>query len=180
MTIVVGGKRARLISDNFYELVRSGLDALDWFDSGRQHHAITMMRGQPEWDDPVAFNTVAIADINVGDVSAEVGSNLTEDTWAMFVDFYAENDSVGAHLIGDVRDILRGKMPSIGRSTAFFTIYDFSQTSDPDTDTGPALFEVEIQNVHLDRAYNQARPWMKHWFSVRADLIDYYGDEYDA
>lgn len=180
MTIYVGGKRARLISDNFYELVRTGLDALNWFDAGRQHKPITMMHGQPEWDDPVAFNTVAIADINVTDAEAELGSNLTEDTWSMFVDFYAEDDSVGAHLIGDVRDMLRGKMPSIGRNTTFVTVYDFTQTSDPDTDSGPALFEVEIQNVQLDRAYNQSRPWMKHWFSVRCDLVDYYGDENDA
>lgn len=175
MSIDVGGRRTRFISDSFYEMVRSSMEALGWFDDGRQHSSIEMVRVDPNWDEPTKLNTLALLDSDIVDDDLEMGSNYTEDRWTVYADFYGEDDSIGKHVAGDLRDILRGKMPSIGRSRPIVPVYDFSVTPDP-----PFLFNVEIENVVLDRSHNATKPWMKHWYSVRAELVDGYGDEDDA
>ena len=177
MSNYVGGIRTRLISDNFYEMVRKSLASLHWFDAGRNHSAIELARGEQDWSTPIPINTLAISEVDIVGDDAEMGSNLTEDRWTAYVDFYAEDDSLGTHMAGDVRDILRGKMGSIGRSAAILPVYDFTQVADIDNDPAPFLFNVEIENVVQDRAHNQSRPWMEHWFSIRCDLVDTYGDE---
>lgn len=179
MPIYVGGTRTRLISDSFYQMIRQSLMALDWFNPARQHEPVELVRGEVSWDEPTAINTLAISDVDITDTEIELGSNLTEDRWSVYVDFYAENDSLGTHMAGDIRDILRGKMPSIGRDRPICSVYDYTQVLDPDVDVAPFLFNVDIENVMLDRAHNASRPWMQHWFSVRTDLVDEYGDEDD-
>lgn len=165
----------RLISDNFYELVRQALIARHWFDSGRQHQPLELVRGEVSWDDPIALNTLAVSDVDIADVEIEMGSNYTEDRWTMYVDFYAESDSLGTDVAGDVRDILRGKIPSIGRGRPIMAVYDLTQSPAP----AEPIFYCDIENVVLDRAHNASRPQSYHWYSVRCDVVDEYGDELD-
>lgn len=176
MSTYVGGTRMRLISDSVYFMIRDALTALGWFDNGRHHAPIQMLRGEVPWDEPVQVNTLVVGDVNVTGDDAEMGSNLTEDRWTVFVDFYAEDDSVGKHMAGDVRDILRGKMPSVGRGRPIVTVLDYASGTMP----APELFDVEVEFVVLDRAHNAPKPWMRYWYSVRCDLIDLYGDELDG
>lgn len=170
-----GGIRMRLISDSFYAMIRQALIDRHWFDAGRQHQPLELARGEVSWDNPIALNTLAVSDVDIADAEIEMGSNLTEDTWTMYVDFYAESDSLGIDVAGDVRDILRGKLPSIGRGQPMLAVYDW--TLDP-VPLEP-IFYCDIQNVVLDRAHNASRPQQYHWFSIRCDLIDEYADEYD-
>ena len=174
MTNYVGGIRARLVSDNFYEMVRGSLELLGWFDAGRQHAPIEMARGEQDWSSPIPINTLAISEVDIVGDEIELGSNLMEDRWTAYVDFFAADDSLGTHMAGDVRDILRGKMGSIGRDKPILSIYDRTLVPPPPL---PLLFTVDIENVIQDRAHNQSRPWQQHWFSVRCDLVDTYGDE---
>lgn len=180
MTTYVGGTRARLISDSFFYMVRQSLIDLGWFDANRQHEAIELVRGEVTWSEPIAINTLTISDVDIDGTDAEMGSNLTNDRWTVFTDFYAEDDSLGTHVAGDLRDILRGKMPSIGRSRPILEVRDYTVVADPLNDPAPFLFNVEIEEVILDRAHNASRAWQQHWFSVRAELIDTYGDELDG
>lgn len=171
MSTVVGGLRARLIKDSFFYMLQSHLEELGWFDSGRQHMPVALIAEPRNWDEPIEFNTLVLSAEDVNDTEEEMGSNLTEDRWTYYVDFFAEDDAVGADLAGDVRDILRGKMPTIGASRAMLRVYDYRQA------TPPVIAHVEIENVLLDRARNFPRPWQQHWYSVRCDLVDHYYDE---
>ncbi len=179
MATYVGGLRSRLISDSFYEMIRASLTALGWFDSGRQHSPIILVRGDVSWDNPTSINTLAVSNIDINADYMELGSNYMEERWSVYVDFYAESDSLGTHMAGDIRDILRGKMPSIGRSQPLFEVLDYTNVVNPG-DSPAFLFNVEIEQVTLDRAHNASRPWQRHFFSVSAELIDDYGDENDA
>lgn len=168
---IVGGLRARLIKDSFFYMLEGRLTALGWFDSGRQHLPVNMLAMPRNWDQPIEFNTLAVSAEDVNDTESEMGSNLAEDRWTVYVDFFAEDDSVGADLANDVRDILRGKMPSIGASRAVLDVYDYRQA------TPPVIAYVDIENVLLDRARNFPRPWQQHWYAIRCDLVDEYYDD---
>lgn len=169
----VGGLRARLIRDSFEYLLRSSLGDRGWFDANRRHEPVTIVSAPADWDEPMAMNTIAVNASNVDDIPGEMGSNYTEDTWTYYVDFYAENEVLGMDVANDIRDILRGKLPSIGREATSFDVYDFSDA------TPPVIFQCELENVIVDRARGAVQPWEKFWFAIRCDVIDAYGDEFD-
>lgn len=169
--VVVGGLRTRLIILAFQEMLRDSLDQLGWFDAGRRHQPLNFVVRPAEWEDKVDFNSIAVTCEDVTDDDAELGSNLTEDTWTFSVDIYAENDAVGIHLINDVRDILRGKMPSIGRSGPMLSVPD-AQAATP-----TELFQCSIERVVVDRARGFTKAWQQHWWAARCDVVDTYGDE---
>lgn len=173
MSTYVGGLRARLIADSLYTMVRDALEDLGWFAAGRQHQAINMRPESVPENEQIPLNTLAVSQLDVSDLEAELGSNLTEDRWTFYVDFFAENDVVGKHLIHDVRDILRGKYPSIGRSAPILRVYDYTQA------TPPVLFTVEIENVVVDQAHDFPQSWRRYWYMARCELVDAYGDEED-
>lgn len=179
MTAVVGGLRNRLIRMSIYNTVNDALDALGWFDTGRFHRPISFIDGPVGNDSavgasPIPLNTLSLTYDTIDGQDLEIGSNLSEETWTGFLDFYAENDALGMHVASDLRDILRGKMPSIGRGFPNVTVYDYRQA------TPPELFVCEFTGVVLDTAHNTIHPWQKHWYSVRFDVVDAYGDEEDA
>lgn len=173
MTTLVGGLRARFIHDSTFETLRAALDALGWFDSGRRHLPINLIPTAAEWDAEIPLNTVAVSSTNTSGEDAELGSNLIDDRTVFYVDIYAQDDALGKHLAYDVRDLLRGKMPSIGRARPVLDVLDLSQVP-------PAPVTIaEIDNVVVDRANSFARDWEKHWWVVRFDVLDSYGDELD-
>ena len=176
MATFVGGLRMRLISDNFFEMVRQALEDRHWFDSGRQHEPLELVRGEVQWTDPINVNTLAISDVDINDADLEMGSNYTEDTWTMYVDFYAESDSLGLDVAGDIRDILRGKIPSIGRSRPVLQVYDLTQDPVPPD----PIFYCDIEAVTMDRSHNASRVQSYHWFSISCRVVDEFGDENDV
>lgn len=167
----VGGLRTRLIVMSFQQMIRDSLDALGWFDAGRQHQPINFVVRPAEWEDKVDFNSIAVTCEDVADIDAETGSNLTEDTWTYSVDIYAEDDAVGIHLINDIRDILRGKIPSIGRTGPILPVFDYQAA------TPTQIFTCDIEDVVVDRARGFTKAWQQHWWAARCDVIDTYGDE---
>ncbi len=173
MTTVVGGLRGRLIVDSYRKMLRDSLDALGWFDSGRQHRPITFVSNEYKVDEEVPLNTIVVADSDVTDEPAEMGSVLADDTWTIYVDFYAEDDSLGRHLMGDFRDISRGKMPSIDRTGPVFNVLSLHEP------TPTTLFVCQITDVTVDKANNFPHPWQQHWWVGRVTIEDTYATELD-
>lgn len=167
----VGGMRSRLIRDSVFRMVRDGLDALDWFDPTRKHKPVTMRASDVPQDEEIPPNTLALADEAQDELEDELGSNMAEHRWTFYVDFYAENDTIGIHLIHDVKAILGGRMPSIGRTGPFCHVYDYTQA------TPPRIFTVEIEDIVVDRGHDFPQAWLRYWYSCRFEIVDYYGDE---
>lgn len=173
MTVPVGGLRARLVRDSFYNFVREGVVARGWTDAGRKHKPYQFIAAPTDWNEEIPFNSIAVSAENVQDEEVELGSNLTDDTWTYYIDLYAESNNVGMDCAHDVRDMLRGKIPSIDRSLQAFPVLDYRMA------TPQTLFWCNIENVVLDRARDFPQAWRKNWFSIRCDVIDTYADELD-
>lgn len=171
MTQPTGGLRKRLVRESLYVMLREALDDLHWFDSGRQHAPIEFNSEPVDPQEKVPINTLAISDEDDSNTEMELGSNLTESSWTFYVDFFAEKDSLGLHLISDVADILAGRMASIGRSDPSFDVYDWTQA------TPTVLFTCQIEDVFRDKAVTWEKPHQRHWYSVRLQVLDYYGNE---
>lgn len=171
---IVGGLRARLIYDSFWHMLDDALSALGWYAMGTQHDPVALAPEPVDFNKDIPLNTVALAELTSRSEGAEMGSNLEDDTTTFYVDFFAEDDAMGKHLIGDVRDILRGKIHAIGRSAPMLVVRDWRQP-----DPKPVLFTCEFQDVVPDRAHNWPHPWQQHWFTCRVDLVDTYGSDED-
>lgn len=171
MTAIVGGLRARLIKDSIYHCLRDSLTALGWFDVGRQHSPINFTANVTPNDTEIPLNTLALADESLSSNDLELGSNAVQTHWLYYVDFYAENDVIGTHLINDVRDVLGGRMSSIGRIDASVVVYDYQQA------TPPRIFTVGIEDLFIDRAHDFPKTYQKHWYACRFHVVDAYSDD---
>lgn len=174
MSIVVGGQRTRFIVDSLYLMVQEALAALGWMDVGREHDPIIFRDDPVGVDEEVPYNTIAFEDTISSDSEAEIGSLLTIDDITVFIDIYAESESLGRHLSGDVRDILRGKLPAVGRNAPVLDVYDFNQA------TPVPVFTCQLERIRTDRAHNWPQAWRKHWYSLTVHIMDEYTDENDA
>lgn len=173
MTAIVGGLRARLVRESLFNTLNDSLDALGWFDHDRQHQPIEFLSAAVDDTTEIKFNTVAIADADLTTIEAEIGSMLTEHRWSFYVDIYAENNALGVQLAYDIKDILEGRMPSIGRTDGSFTVYDYRSAT-------PTMFTIcQIENVMVDRAQGFTEPWRRWWYSVALTVVDYYGTDAD-
>lgn len=152
-------------------MVTDSLGALGWFDAGRQHSPINILTVEvPEGED-VPLNTLAFADDDMSSDDHELGSNLAEHRWSWFIDFYAENNSVGVHVIQDVKAILEGRFPSIGRKDPSFAILDYTMA------TPIPILYCQIEDVTTHRAHGFPRVYQRYWHSCSFTLVDYYGDD---
>lgn len=167
----VGGLRARLIRDSIYRTLNSGLTELGWFDSGRSHLPIHFEPTSIDDSQAVEKNTAALADWDTTERPDELGSLLAEHRHTYYVDFYAENDAIGVHFMTDVKDILGGRMPSIGRSEPTITVYDWTQA------TPPAIFTVSVENIIIDRPMMPSKPWHRFMRTVRFEIVDHYSTD---
>lgn len=174
MTMIVGGLRDRLIHDSIEAHLFDILTQLHWLDAGRQHSPIQIVHKPAEWDDPIDFNSITVEMSGMTDEEAEMGSNLTNDSHTVYVDFYGENDAIARHLTGDLAACFRGKMPSIGRDRMSLDIFDLTAAAPQ-----PVIFVCTVEQVVIDQAHNFPHPWQQFWRTVRFDLIDTYGDEND-
>lgn len=170
----VGGLRARLIHDSLYRMVEQSLGDLGWFASGRGHKPIDMTPEPQPGDKEIPLNTLVLADedaLMADDL--ELGSNLAEHAWIFYWDFYAESKPLGIHLIRDIRDILSGRMASIGRTQPRLDVYDWTQA------TPTVVFHCELEEISVDRARDFPMPWQRHWYTCRVVVVDAYGGEDD-
>lgn len=168
----VGGLRHRLIWDSLYDVIKDGLTSLDWFVTSDSHAPIYMI-AEP-WENllEVPKNTLTVTTEGTEETPAELGSMFTEHQMTFFVDFFAENDTIGVHMINDVKDIIEGRMPSIGRTQPNFYVYDTYSAATP-----TALFSCEITDVQIDRGRVSRETWKSSWFACSFIVIDYYADE---
>lgn len=167
----VGGLRARLIKDSVHSTLRTSLSALGWFTPGASHSPVTLLAEPVAVDTEVPFNTLAISDEVSTTDEIEMGSRLSDVPWTFFVDFYAENDSIGLHMIRDIKDILEGRFPSIGRNAPIIPVYDYTLA------TPVQIFVVEVEDVRVDKAHDFPQPWLRHWRECNFTIIDTYEDE---
>jgi hypothetical protein len=166
--VTVGGVRHRLVHDSVHAQVAQALNLLGWLDQGRYHKPINLVDKPTHWNVPVRPNTVALDFVGSDHFEAELGSRLTSEVIVSYVDVYAENDSLGAHLSGDIRDWLRGRLQATPGGT--FPIYDYRQGATP-----PVIGFMDIRNVSsLRNAATNAEVWMRHWFRVRCEITDTY------
>lgn len=168
---LVGGLRTRMIRDSLRNMIVGGLTDLGWFATGRRHLPIQLKDRPNKWDTPIPLNSLVIALEDRMDDPTELGSNLTTDTWTAYVDFYAESDDLGLSVSGDIRDILRGKISTIGATRGVLECFDYR------TSPAPKFATIDIVNVMDDRAREFPNEWQAHWFVVRCDLEDEYMDE---
>lgn len=167
----VGGLRARLIKDSLYNMLHQALEDLGWFDSGRYHKPLRFPATPVDPMTKVDLNTVALGELGTIDTDAEMGSYLTERAWSMYVDVFAENDTVGLHLARDIQDILQGRFNSIGRTRPALDVYDYTQA------TPTLIFVCQFDLVSIDRAQSFTDAWQRNWYSVAILLLDVYTDE---
>lgn len=176
-----GGLRTRLVLDSARLTIIAGLWALGWFDGTiydatpglRRHRPLEYVPRPKDWNEEIAPNCMAISLEEVNDVPLGLGGEV-EDGLAMYVDIFAESDPLGWELAMDIRDILLGKRPEIGRNAPVVDVFDLRLPT-------PAPFtQVEVDSVLVDRAEGSAAQWQAHWFMVRFDLLDDYEDEFDA
>lgn len=169
--VVAGGLRSRFIRDSLQNMLRDSLEARGWFESNRRHKPLLFVIESLDWDQPIELNSLAVSAADMNGTSAEMGSNLTDDQLDFYVDFYAESETLGLDVIHDVRDILRGKLSSIGRWRPILEVYDYSLA------TTVVIFNCDIEDVVVDRATGFNRPWMKHMWNIRFTVVDTWLDD---
>lgn len=166
--MIVGGLRMRLLHDSLHALVVEGLTELGWLDPDRSHGPIRVLTQPTRWDTPIQPNIVAIDHESVTSTEFEVGSLLTEDTVISYVEIYAESDSLGMDLSNDVRDVLRGRL-TMATIYGTFPIYDYRHA------TPPIVGHATVNAVNsLRNAAISEENWVRHWFRVRAEILDTY------
>ena len=168
----VGGKRQRLIKDNFARDIEAGLTTLGWFDAGRNHQPVKVISDQLDPAVEIKPNIVGITIEDIHPQEIEMGSYLEESTISSFIDIFAEGNSVGQHLVGDVFDLLRGKFTSI-KDNPLLPILDLGQ---PDL---PLLFNCYYENFEIQKNRSWSSSYNQHWWTIGVDIIDYYMDDTD-
>jgi len=171
MTSYVGGLRARLIWDSLYEMLHDALDDLGWFDAGRQHSSINMISQPVSETIEIPLNTLTVVGEDITSEEIELGSLLSEHPWTFWVDFYAEDDVIGLHLIRDVKDILEGRMASISRGSPTLSVLDYT------ANTPSQIFVCDIENVEINRGRHTSAGVERAWYGCAFDVVDTYGGE---
>ncbi len=170
----VGGVRIRMIQDNMLRYIEQGLQDLGWFDSGRNHASIDVRSEPVDWDVEALPNIVAITMEHSSERESEMGSNLTENRWEFYVDVYGEKESLAVHLATDIRDLLRGKFPSIGFNKPVLEVFDLTQA------TPSLIFTCDIEGLDMDKGRFGNKPYKSSWWEISMIIIDEYGNQDDV
>lgn len=172
MTYPEGGLRDRLIIESLHKNLHAHLTTLGWFDPTvfsdpvglRQHKPVSMIDEFPDDDENVEFNTIAVSSGDQAGRDFELGSKLEEHEMAIFIDFFAEGDSVGKHLIGDVYEYFR--------TNDIQTVRDYA--GNPlDLGYPEPLFTVEVlDDIDKRKADKATQEWQKHWYVCSFTVVD--------
>jgi hypothetical protein len=170
MSTYVGGKRLACIQDSFYRMVSDSMGDLGWLTSNPgTRQDVTILAEQINSGTEIRPNKIGISSEDMTGANWEMGSNLSEDRWDIFIDIFAENEFVGVALAGDIRDILRGKIGEIDRLHANFPVYDYEDDS--------IMFYCQLENIEINRIRDWDRPYNKYWWVVACQIVDYYYDD---
>lgn len=171
--VIYGGLRDRMIEQALWDTITAGLSALGWFDAGRYHEPINFVARAVDATVEVPVNTLALSGDPFDADLIELGSTLAEERRTFWVDFFAENDALGKHLIGDVRDLLRGRMPHVGRDRPILEVYDYTQGHSP-TSGHPPAFVAELSNVQSESVRETTAAHKRSWFLCRFEVVHEY------
>lgn len=174
----VGGLRARLISDNLYNLLKDSLEDLGWMDAGRQHAPVRVEPEPLEADEEAKPNVVTLSEEFMSEVDSEMGhhpgrAQKTEKSWDYVIDIYGENQAIAKQLAADIYDVISGKFTSLGRTEPILVVYDLSQA------TPSEIFTCQIEDFSMDKARNYVKSYQRFWWSVFFTVVDEYTDEDD-
>ena len=173
--IYTAGHRARLVKDNLFNFLESGLTDLGWFDADRQHAALRLLADAEPWDEEIKPNVVAISTEGVRDIDMELGSMLAEHHWSYYIDLIAETESLGLHLATDVRDMIQGRITTLTMPGPYVPVYDLSIQSA----TPVQIATVEIADVVMDKGRIYTKADKKYWWQIAFTVIDDYGTDDD-
>jgi hypothetical protein len=174
--MIRGGLRARLILDSVRFAVISTLQQGGWFDptihdtppGTRRHEPFRYIPRPSDWAEDIRPNAIAVTPEDIADEPAGFGGEV-QDANEIYVDLFAQDDSLGWQVTFDIRDSLLGKVH--GGAGPQIDVYDFRQPT-------PAPFTtVDIDLVEVDRSQGEARSWQRHWFMMHLVLLDDYDDE---
>lgn len=163
-TTYAGGMLDRLLTLSLWNMIEDTLDELGWRDTGRGLGPITIFRGSIDPYEPIESNTLAVSLEGIDDDPAELGSDATFDHYGITIDFFGATAATSKHVAGDVRDILRGKMPAAGRTAPRLDVLDYNLA------TPAVLFTAEIERVRSDPASGFTQEWLRYWRSITAVL----------
>lgn len=175
--MIRGGLRSRLIIDSVRLAVLSTVQQGGWFDptvhdtppGSRRHQPFRYIPRPVDWSEDIHPNAIAISPEDTSDEPFGFGGEV-QDANEVYVDLFAQDDSLGWQVAYDIRDSLLGKVG--GAVGPQLDVYDFRQPT-------PAPFTtVDIDLLDVDRAQGDARAWQRHWFMVHMILLDEYSDEY--
>jgi hypothetical protein len=173
MSTPTGGLRLRLIADSIGNMIEDSLTQLGWLTPSLERSDVRFTTEQLDPNVQITPNTVGLStDDELGE-EVELGSGLMENRWDMYVDVFAENTDVGLHLAGDIRDIIRGKMSSIGRIAPICWVYDLRNAT-PDQ-----LFYVEFEDVDMVRDKSWRQPKNRFWWTIHMVVLDSYDTDED-
>lgn len=154
-------------------MLEGSIDALGWFDAGRNHLPLQFLPTSVDDRDAVTLNTATLSDWDANEEYDELGSLMSDFRTTYYVDFYPENDAIAIHFAQDIKDILGGRISAIGRERPDLEVFDYSQA------TPTSLFFVQLENPVIDRPTVFERPWMRYMRSIRFDVVDTYGTDDD-
>lgn len=169
LSTTAGGLRARLLRDSFRNMIEAGLMEIGWFDAGREHRPVRLTAAPVKWDVPIEPNLIAVSTMSTEDFDIELGSDAARTVIPFFIDVLAESEAVGEQLSGDIRDVVRGRFPSVGRVRATFDIFDYRQA------TASPIGYCVISDVNGERqATRVERAYSANWFTITCNVEDYY------
>lgn len=172
MAEVIGGLRDRFVRDSFKVMLEDALDALGWFDAGRQHRPVQILGKPLDWNEPLEPNLIGVGTKQSEGEDVELGSRLVAMDTPFLVDLLAESESLGVDLSNDIFDILRGKHEDAGRTRPTFTVYDFR----PDTPTAIGYCTVS-EPLIAKTPTRVERAWLQHWYVIGCIVTDSYTDD---
>jgi hypothetical protein len=165
----LGGLRARLVRDSLVLVFDGALNDLGWYDTDRRHRPVRLTIEAIPLSEPIEPNLIMLTVRRGSNEPVEIGSDLSTSRSQILVDIFAEDESLGEHLWGDIRDVLRGR---IGSTLSSFPILDLRQS------TPTILGYAQLFDVSAARLWAQVEAsWQRRWFRVEAFMDDTYFGE---
>lgn len=162
-----GGTRRRLIKDSLALLLDNSLASLGWYEKNKWFTPVTFIDEPISSSEKVPVNTVSLSFEDDFSEEAELGSNMERVEWEFFVDIYAEDSSVGTHLSGDIRDLLKGKMSGLNRTKSTLEVLDLTQ------DPSPSAFYCDLEGIESAKVRASEQQHRRDYYTVGGYVVDY-------
>lgn len=165
-----GGALDRAVFESFVLHVRTGLEDLGWVGSPSTGKTQFTFRSKPfRRHEEITPNTIVAAVETTDPYAAEIGSNATINEHSGWIDIYTDTQhqfgqAVATEVAGDVRDMLLGKMSSIGYTEPVFPLFDF--TVQPPEQIG----WCELEDVHQEK--DAVGDPKFHWSAVNVTIVE--------